>query len=260
MQHQASNLEQFERQLVELILDNADAPLRRAIAHPPSSIRSHHPDRTLMKSGPYLARRLLSVAVIAKSPASIQALMGMGACAELEDQDGTTPLCHCVLLRHEKEAIALLECGAHPDTPCREVVKTSLRGIRNPLYLALQNGDFEMARLLLAHGANPNGFEGLGGPLFAPPAPSLSNGFHRWVAVFELLTSHGASVDLRNPRGQTLLHAHLWDAQRLRFLLYRGLDPEMTDAQGQTPLMRLREDGRLLNADLEAIMEEFAAR
>lgn len=147
-----------------------------------------------------------------------------------------TPLYLAVANGHLAVARRLLEHGADADLLCDSSHDSALVS-------ACTRGDTEAVRLLLSHGASPNGInsaKGDGIDHFYFPLARARN-----VEIVELLIAAGAEVDARNRERETALH---WLAESgdeasdklgaLEALLQHGADPRLTDGHGQLPLAR----------------------
>lgn len=75
----------------------------------------------------------------------LRALLDAGAAVDVANLQGSTPLCEAAGKRHFQAVELLLMRGA----------AVHIRDARPPLFLAAQHGDAKIARLLLAHGADP---------------------------------------------------------------------------------------------------------
>ncbi|RMF14484.1 MAG: hypothetical protein D6757_06165 [Alphaproteobacteria bacterium] len=116
------------------------------------------------------------------------------------------------------------------------------------LAIAAQNNDLEMARFLLASGANPNAADRITGE-----TPLMIFARQDNIEAIRLLTRHGADPDAADRSGETALMkaVRTRKVRALRVLLEIGADPAVTDYQGQTAAdiaraMRLRNFERLL--------------
>ncbi|MDQ7823861.1 MAG: ankyrin repeat domain-containing protein [Candidatus Eremiobacteraeota bacterium] len=111
------------------------------------------------------------------------------------------------------------------------------------LHFAVKDGNFEMAKLLIARGADVNGKDERGStPLFwaRPKHPSVL--FH---GVMQLLISRGAEINAVNDAGYTPLHCAVLegDTDIVKLLLYWGADGSIKDKRGNTPLMYAKKKG-----------------
>ena len=225
----------------------------------------------LLEKGAQLGTRggngetLLHSAVTEDRIDMLRVLFSLGVDLESQDHDGLTPL-H-VATSHDKESalLLLLDKGANlqskdriSQTPLHKVaskgdvsvMRTLIsRGAdleaedeknRTPLHLAVLGGRENAVRLLLSLGVNieaPN----LWGetPLFAAIYARKNS-----ANIVRLLLENGASIEARTTgppaffEGWTVLHrAAIADNGKLvRKLLDRGVDVNVTDARGLTPL------------------------
>src|SRR5690606_38836479 len=104
-----------------------------------------------------------------------------------------------------------------------------------PLHWAAHDAHYEVAALLLQHGAEVAAQE----TRYWGGTP-LHWAAERQPVLVQLLLDHGADVNCRNERtGQTPLHycARCDDVPEVAtLLLSRGADPSLTDQRGNTPL------------------------
>jgi len=182
--------------------------------------------------------------------------------ARADDGAGSTSLTLAAFDRNFNVAINLLDCGASPDAP-------GMHG-QTALEIAIDNGDGELARLLLSRGADPNS---VGDPdvgqvplhtvaqtLVEPDIVSYLvrtlherganlNARERWGEtplhfaarcnnrpVAEVLLELGADVDARNHAGRTPAHmaASEGHADMLELLIKHGADIYARDDQGRS--------------------------
>lgn len=94
--------------------------------------------------------------------------------------------------------------------------------------------EFEVARLLLDHGADPSEVDGLQQSLIQFAVEK------RAPALIDLLVSYGASLSVTTPQdNRSLLHVAAMNDRffTVPYLLKKGLDINAKDADGGTPLM-----------------------
>jgi len=127
------------------------------------------------------------------------------------------------------------------------------------LHAAARSGRVEVARLLLAHGANPDEINAKKNtPLWfaaQSPAKPASNR----IAVMKLLLDAGADIHRRCEDGTTVLHFAAWrgPVEEVEFLLSRGARNWLTDDRGKKPLDYAQE--KSVAADKEEIVALFSA-
>ncbi|KAK1980361.1 ankyrin repeat-containing domain protein [Colletotrichum cereale] len=121
---------------------------------------------------------------------------------------------------------ALLEYGADVNLPEREFSSTPLNEVAKANCL-------DGARLLLAHGANPN--------LWAPRSsmPLITAVVEGHLEMAKLLVAHGADIHVLSAEGVGLLGVcgeRPLDPDMFIWLMGLGLDPYRLDKQGYTPI------------------------
>lgn len=121
------------------------------------------------------------------------------------------------------------------------------------LHAAVQAQDADMARLLLENGADPN-----------QPSKDISSCLHAIaqrgpVALLKLLLKHGADVKAVNDDGWSALHlaARAGAVEKVQVLLEAGADPGLATKQGHTALALAITNGR--SAVQKALEEATAA-
>ncbi len=121
-----------------------------------------------------------------------------------------------------KEVTRLLDSGTSPNPP------EGTRSRNTPLRFAAMSGDVETARVLLAHGADPN--------TASPFSEAVTFGH---AALSQQLLTAGASADGVESTGITLLHWAVITnrASLIPILVKAGADLNATDDYGFTPLM-----------------------
>ena len=107
--------------------------------------------------------------------------------------DGFTPLGLAIFFGHPETVNALLDAGADVNLASRESMKVS------PLASASAAGQLEIARVLIAHGANVNA-RAAGD--FTPLHESAASGR---IEFAQLLLEHGADVNAKTSDGKTPL-------------------------------------------------------
>jgi ankyrin repeat protein len=156
-------------------------------------------------------------------------------------------------------ARSLLERGADPNALLRKPIlqrqhtfgDSTLGAGATPFMRAAKSGDVQLARVLLAAGADPkltlpNGTTalmlaaGLGWRNGSPLAPSYDQGSDaEAVETLELLLELGLDINTANADGDTALHAAVGGRGSqaiIGFLLEHGADPHAENKREQTPL------------------------
>jgi ankyrin repeat protein len=107
--------------------------------------------------------------------------------------DGFTPLGFAVFFGHPESVDLLLEAGADVNLPSRESMKVA------PLASASATGQYEIAKKLIAHGANVNSRASSD---FTPLHESAARGQLEFAT---LLLDHGADLNAKSADGKTPL-------------------------------------------------------
>jgi ankyrin repeat protein len=195
------------------------------------------------------------------------ALADAGADVNAQDEDGETPLHYAI--RRDQAAAAEFLLARDADTELRnEYGRTPL------LLVARETGNIEMARLLVAAGADVNVLDRFGAPplglaawrgfsglvnLFLdagaqlPPADSWeAKGLARFGAekglerLFLLLADSGVDLSMRNDKGGSMLHSASQGGSDIIVarMLDLGFDVDERDRYGRVPLHYAAELGR----------------
>jgi uncharacterized protein len=202
--------------------------------------------------------------------AVVERLIEQGADKTMRSTTGFSPFLFAVREGRIDVARSLLKAGVNVDEilPPRVRRKTGAGEISGPegnysaLDLAISNGHFELAAMLLDSGANPNA----AGPGWTPlhtitwvrkpgmgtndPAPDGSGNIDS-LEMVRRLAAHGANLNARMTKrtgfgssalsmvGATpfLMAARTGDAELMRLLAKLGADPKLTTNEMTTPLM-----------------------
>jgi len=217
--------------------------------------------------------------------AVFEALLAAGADFRTPLASGLDPLLFAVRAGHIGIVRTLLKAGVdlnavtHPTRTGRKLPKKGT----SALTLAIENGRFELAALLLDLGANPNDLRSGYSPLHTlswirkpdrgedegDPIPEGSGNLTSEELIRKLVAK-GADVNLRLTGGPSaggriartactpfLLAADTADTGFMRLLLELGADPTLTNVDGCTPLMAAAGLGTR-SADEEAGTEDEA--
>jgi ankyrin repeat protein len=189
---------------------------------------------------------------------SVRAHLAAGACVNARDEGEATPLHWAVGGGHRDVVELLIAHGANVNvvggmlggTPlCEAVAADDSRELDEPpevegVYPGNANGPlprfrnervenlFEIARILISHGADVNARDDLGGTVLSFTLLGTS------TETIKLLLAHGADPSLRDNYGTPVLHAAIADGQAdlVALFLDRGTDVNLRDADRQTPL------------------------
>ena len=167
-------------------------------------------------------------------------LLDHGANANTEDIHGTTPL-HLLSASkiHDSDALdlisPLLEHGA--------VVNIEDKNKQTPLLLAIGGDWFELARILLEHGADTDVVNNKGVAPLHLLSISQRHGEGDALDLLSLLLGHGAVVNKRDKFNQTPLLLAMGRGwfKLARVLLEHGADANAEDNNSKTPLHMLSE-------------------
>jgi ankyrin repeat protein len=159
---------------------------------------------------------------------TMELLLTHGADVNATAGSADIPLAVAVQVKAKDAVALLLAHGA--DCNIATSVRYPHRG-RAPLGIALSNGSFAIARLLVEAGADVNArsrWDDL-----APLHMALPD-----RALFELILAHGAPIDARSRHGQTPLHlaADQGQTDNVQYLLDKGAAIDAQDDDGNTPL------------------------
>ena len=183
--------------------------------------------------------------------ATARLLIDRGADVTATDRLGRTALHAAVETGRPGLALALLEAGAAVDAAFTDRVP-ALRGDyisrapykgATPFWLAAQQANLPMMRLLLEAGAEPTRRNAFGTtPLMVASGLGENDARrppdHRVEDAVRLLLSLGADVDAVDRGGRTALHgaAGMWEDGVIQLLVDYGADVNAEDGRGRTPL------------------------
>ena len=163
-----------------------------------------------------------------------QKLLDAGASADSRDCSGRTPLFLAAEGSHHQVVRALLQGGA-------EVNVRSWRG--TALNCAVSSCNITSTQLLLEAGADPDTRDEEGTPvIFDAAKVRLETDEMAPTAQFvKLLQKHGANLKARDTSQRTILHvaAEECNLEAVQMLLAEGLDPDVIDDTGLTPLHKV---------------------
>ena len=117
-----------------------------------------------------------------------------------------------------------------------------------PLMMAVIRGQFEIARALIARGAQVNK------PGWTPLHYAASHGGDEAPALVRLLIRHHAYLDAASPNGTTplMMAAYYGHESNVKILLEAGADPQLRNQQGRTAIDFAQRAGRMQAADVIA--------
>ncbi len=194
----------------------------------------------------------------------VRLLLEKGADVGQRGPENTSAFQLAIYQRNYAAAALLAERGAV------DVNERDRHGLQ-PLHGASAAGDVELARLLLAIGANPNGLSGPSRikwvteanfgmpPPPVPPTPPLMVAAEKGHApVMRLLAAAGAKPQFVAENGANVVHAAAkgGSVEALAYALDLAPDANIADAQGTTPLMTLLFAGA--DTELEPMLRLFA--
>ena len=143
-----------------------------------------------------------------------------------------TSLCMAAKVNHLEILRILLQNGA--DVNLRSWHGTALNS-------AVRRSDATSAELLLDAGADPDSRDENDNPvIFEAATVPKTNGSLPAAQIVKLLHKHGANLKVRDNSQSTLLHvaAEACNLEAVEMLLAEGLDPDVVDNTGQTPLQK----------------------
>lgn len=162
----------------------------------------------------------------------VMAAVAAGAEIDYQETAGLvleeTALLQATEMAHEQVVEWLLSKKADVNKPNKQGV--------TPLIATAQSSEgFKIAKILLAHGADPNRQDAEG-------RTALMHSSENYYAdTASVLLTHKADPNLKDKEGKTALHYAMRGDRRLQktveLLLAHGADPNLTDNQGCTPFM-----------------------
>lgn len=178
---------------------------------------------------------------LSERPDVVKMLIDVGADVNVKNNDGETPLMYSVCTCQPLISKMLLEAGADvnvsasgKDNLCNlgcQCVDQEFPETYNPLIIACCKKSYDSIRLLLEHGANANEtYKG---------TPILFH-FVKTPGAFQLFLDHGYDINLQDDVGDTLLGlaaTHPDEMELVTKCLEAGADPNIKNAEGNTPLM-----------------------
>ena len=232
----------------------------------------------------------LFLAVTANKPRVVKWLIDLGADVNTKSDAGYTPLTYTALMQVKDLRIkgtrnispsiivSLMKAGAVYDEAMIIAVKSGnipflelilengadinrkcwFEAEQTPLAAAMFTGeqgiDAEMVKFLADNGADVNEIFALGEETFTT-ALNVSITSDR-PDIAEILLSHGADPNYRDPSGRTaLVYAVVTGEEILRVLLSHGADPNIADKNKRTPLMLAALDVGTEPGIMEALIE-----
>jgi cytohesin len=207
---------------------------------------------------------------------AVRALAEAGANLNAADQDGTPALTFAIINGHYAVAQLLVEKGADVNQPDRTGATPLYSAVdmhtlvtsfgRPELPRAVTEGSVDAAKMLLAHGADPNKalktkvlkrtYQAGDARLAEGSTPLMRAAKAGDIVMIQLLVSGGADADHTNAAGETAMHIAANVPKTLRFLADQGASPDIKNAKGQTPLEALLKT-RDPNAEAVAILRDL---
>jgi ankyrin repeat protein len=163
----------------------------------------------------------------------VKSLIKKGLDVNIRDEDGISPIHYAVVLGHNHIAQLLIESGADVNTQSCDMEFTTL------LYATCFTGNYELTRILIAAGANPNVASKNGWtPLMKAV---LSN--HEQIVAF--LLEHGADPNIINREGINALHLAVKDKNKniVKILLNNGASANISSHDLPPPLFFAIDNG-----------------
>jgi len=183
------------------------------------------------------------VAVKRDDADAVRSLLGRGFDPDTVDPTGLSGLYLAMREPSPKVAAALIDW---PKTN----VEIRTPQDESPLMMAALKGHLELARKLIARGADVNKTG------WAPLHYAATNGH---LAIMELLLEHHAYIDAESPNGTTplMMAAHYGSTAGVRLLLDAGADPNLKNQLGLSAIDFAHRAGR---ADVAGLIAEAVRR
>ncbi|XP_026872048.1 NF-kappa-B inhibitor epsilon [Electrophorus electricus] len=178
-----------------------------------------------------LSQTPLHLAVYLDQPFVVKALVERGACLELQDQDGNTPL-HMACQHGRLECATKMICNISATELVRVFDVQNWRGL-TCLHVATLHRQHRLVRLLIKKGVDLNIQEGTSGKTALHMAVEVHD-----VDMVTLLLNKGANVDAAMLNGCTALHLAIGrqDATITTRLCQAGADRMIRNMEDDTPL------------------------
>ncbi len=185
-----------------------------------------------------------------------RALVDCGAGVNAADEDGTPALTFAIINGHYDLATLLADRGADVNqadrtgaTPLYSAVDMHTLATsfgRPELPRPVAEGSVDAAKMLLAHGADPNKplkakvlkrtYSPGDGRLAEGATPLMRAAKSGDTVMMTLLIAGGADVDRVNAAGETAMHIAVASPKVVRLLTDEGASPDIRNAKGLTPL------------------------
>ncbi|KAK1795630.1 hypothetical protein P4O66_001124 [Electrophorus voltai] len=196
------------------------------------NIEEENPLATITEDGDTLLLQTpLHLAVYLDQPFVVKALVERGACLELQDQDGNTPL-HMACQHGRLECATKMICNISATELVRVFDVQNWRGL-TCLHVATLHRQHRLVRLLIKKGVDLNIQEGTSGKTALHMAVEVHD-----VDMVTLLLNKGANVDAAMLNGCTALHLAIGrqDATITTRLCQAGADRMIRNMEDDTPL------------------------
>jgi ankyrin repeat protein len=205
-----------------------------------------------------------------------RALVDCGADLNVADQDGTPALTFAIVNGHYDVAALLVEKGADVNQPDRTGATPLYSAVdmhtlvtsfgRPELPRIVTEGSAGAAKMLLAHGADPNKplktkvlkrtYQAGDARLAEGATPLMRAAKAGDLVMMALLVESGADPDRTNAAGETALHVAANLPKVVRFLTDEGASTDIKNGKGQTPLEALLKT-REPNAEAVALLRDL---